>query len=404
MDDPHSGAMDDPEHPRRSRRSRSRRSIPSTAAGRAGLALVALLAVGLIVYAVSRLDLGRVGHALITATPGWIALALALMALSLLLRAASWHEALRAALPDTRIAWTAVVRATMIGVMASAVFPGRIGEPTRIVVLSRRLEGQRRRLLPIVTGTVFSQTLINLFALAILASVTFGSIPVHGRFAAILAVAAVPLALCALVLLGPGLLRLGARSRSVRVRLAAATIARLLGLARQGLAVFVTPRHGAGAVTAQLCAWVLQWLACYAILLALGLPAHPTLIAAAAVLLAVNVSAVLPATPSNVGVFQAACLVVLAAYGVGAGGAIAYGIVLQAVEVSTALALGVPALLGEGLTWRDIRPAGAAHGDFGGPRDSGEDEEPGRASEPGEAEGPDEAEVADEAEGPTKRC
>jgi phosphatidylinositol alpha-mannosyltransferase len=69
------------------------------------------------------------------------------------------------------------------------------------------------------------------------------------------------------------------------------------------------------------------------------------------------VSAVLPATPSNVGVFQAACLVVLAAYGVGAGPGLAYGILLQAVEVVTALALGVPALLAEGLTWQDIRRA-----------------------------------------------
>jgi phosphatidylinositol alpha-mannosyltransferase len=347
--------MDDPEHPRVQGRSRARSSLPSTAAGRAGLTIVALLLVGLALYALSRLNLSRVGHALITATPGWIVLALALMGLSLLARSISWHEALRAALPDTPIGWIPVARATMIGVMASAVFPGRIGEPTRIVVLSRRLQGLQRRLLPIVTGTVFSQTLINLLALAILASVTFSSIPVHGRFAAILAVAAVPLALCALVLLGPRLLRLGVRSRSIRVRLAAATIARLLGLARQGLAVFVTPRHGAAAVASQLGAWMLQWLACYAVLLALGVPAHPTLVAAAAVLLAVNVSAILPATPSNVGVFQAACLVVLAAYGVGAGQAIAYGIVLQAVEVVTALALGVPALLGEGLTWRDIR-------------------------------------------------
>jgi phosphatidylinositol alpha-mannosyltransferase len=73
----------------------------------------------------------------------------------------------------------------------------------------------------------------------------------------------------------------------------------------------------------------------------------------------VNLSAILPATPSNVGVFQAACIVVLAAYGVGAGTALAYGIILQAVEVVTALALGIPALLGEGLTWRDIRRAGS---------------------------------------------
>jgi phosphatidylinositol alpha-mannosyltransferase len=350
--------MDDPEHPRVPRSSLAGRSIPSTVAGRAGLLLAALLLAGLVIYALSRLNLGRVGHALITATPGWIALALALMGISLLLRSVSWHEALRAALPDTPIGWVAVARATMIGVMASAVVPGRIGEPTRIVVLSRRLEGPQRRLLPIVTGTVFSQTLINLLALAILASITFSSIPIaHGRFAAILAVAAVPLALCALVLLGPRLLRFGVRSRSLRVRLAAVAIARLLGLARQGLVVFVTPRHGLASVTAQLLAWTLQWLACYAVLLALGLHAGPELIAAAAVLLAVNVSAILPATPSNVGVFQAACLVVLAAYGVGAGQAIAYGIVLQAVEVVTALALGIPALLGEGLTWRDIRSA-----------------------------------------------
>ena len=64
----------------------------------------------------------------------------------------------------------------MIGVMGSAVFPGRIGEPTRVLVLSRRLEGSARRLLPVLAGTVFSQTIINLLALAILATVTFTSV------------------------------------------------------------------------------------------------------------------------------------------------------------------------------------------------------------------------------------
>jgi phosphatidylinositol alpha-mannosyltransferase len=56
-----------------------------------------------------------------------------------------------------------------------------------------------------------------------------------------------------------------------------------------------------------------------------------------------------------VGVFQAACVVVLSAWGVAAGPAVAYGIVLQAVEVVTALALGVPALLGEGLTFGQLK-------------------------------------------------
>ena len=119
--------------------------------------------------------------------------------------------------------------------------------------------------------------------------------------------------------------------------------------------MFARPRHGVPAVGFQLAAWALQWLACYMVILALGLQSQATLVTAAAVLLAVNVSAVLPATPSNVGVFQAACLVVLAAYGVGTGTALAYGIILQAVEVTTALILGIPALLGEGLRWQDIR-------------------------------------------------
>jgi len=323
---------------------------------RVGALLAALLIAALVLLAVSHLGLHRIGHALITAAPGWVALAIVLMAVSLLLRALSWHEALHAALPETPIGWGPVIRATMIGVMASALFPGRIGEPSRVLVLARRMHGPTRRALPVIAGTVFSQTLINLLALAALAGVTFTSVPLlHGHIAGIVIAVAIPIAACALVLSGPRLLARARRSRYRRLALAAGAIARLLHLARRGLVVFARPRYGAPAIAFQLLAWALQWLACYMVLLALGLQSQAGLVSAAAVLLAVNVSAILPATPSNLGVFQAACLVVLAAYGVGADAALAYGIILQAVEVSTALLLGIPALLQEGLTWRDIR-------------------------------------------------
>ncbi len=320
-----------------------------------GVALVA----GLVVFALLQLNLHRVGHALVTATPGWIALALVLMGISLVMRAISWHQTLRAALPETPLRWAPVVRATMIGVMGSAVFPGRIGEPSRVLVLTRRLDGPSRRQLPIVAGTVFSQTLINLLALAILLAITFTSVPLlQGNLAGVLSALLVPLAIAMLVVAGPRLLALARRSRFARVARMADLGAGLLQLARQGLVVFARPRYGATAIFFQLLAWALQWLACYAVLLALGLQTHGGLVAAAAILLAVNLSAILPATPSNVGVFQAACAVVLAAYGVSAGPGIAYGIILQAVEVVTALALGIPALLGEGLSWQDLRSAG----------------------------------------------
>ena len=323
---------------------------------RAGVVLLVIALAGLVVFALSRLELSRVGHALVTASPGWIALSLALMSLAMAMRSVSWHQVLRAALPDTPMPWGAVVRATMIGVMGSALVPGRIGEPTRVLVLSRRLEGRTRHLLPVVAGTVFSQTLINLVALAILLAVSFTSVPLpSGHLAAIAIALALPLAVAALVVAGPRLLALARRSRWPRAARAAETVSRMLQLARQGLVVFARPRYGSTAVAFQLLAWALQWVACYMVMLALGLQSDGGAVAAAAILLAINLSAVLPATPSNVGVFQAACLVVLAAYGVGAGQALAYGIILQAVEVVTALALGVPALFREGLSWRDIR-------------------------------------------------
>ena len=42
-------------------------------------------------------------------------------------------------------------------------------------------------------------------------------------------------------------------------------------------------------------------------------------------------------------------------FGVGTADALAYGVILQAVEIATAVALGLPALVREGTTWSDLR-------------------------------------------------
>jgi phosphatidylinositol alpha-mannosyltransferase len=124
---------------------------------------------------------------------------------------------------------------------------------------------------------------------------------------------------------------------------------------RDGLKVFRQPRLGAVAAGAQLGAWALQSLSCFLLLVALGL-GHIGFAAAAAVLFAVNVTAVLPATPANLGVFQAACATVLhTGWHVGWTTGVAYGVILQAVEVITAILMGMPALLKEGMSWREIK-------------------------------------------------
>ena len=113
---------------------------------------------------------------------------------------------------------------------------------------------------------------------------------------------------------------------------------------------------GSFAATSQLAAWGVQLLACAVLFKALGMHGVGIGAAAAAVLFAVNVTAVVPATPSNIGVFQLAVISVLTTgFGVAAADALAYGVILQAVEVATAVVLGLPALVREGLTWSDMR-------------------------------------------------
>jgi phosphatidylinositol alpha-mannosyltransferase len=310
---------------------------------------------GLAALALDRIGIDSIGNALLAATPVWVLAAFGLMCASMLLRAESWHAILRAALPGTRVHRRDVARATMIGVLMSATLPARLGEPSRALIMSRRI-GRVRDRFPVVLGSLVSQTLLNILALIVLGTVMFATVGIFrgGEDALVIATIA-PVVLLALVVGAPALLRRGKPSRFVRVQRAAAIARGAMVQVRRGLEVFRQPRLGTWATVMQLSAWAIQWLACYLLLIALGLDERAGIGAAAAVLFAVNVTAALPVTPSNLGVFQAACVAVLSAYGVGKTDALAYGIILQAVEIATAFAMGAPALLREGMTWRDLR-------------------------------------------------
>jgi phosphatidylinositol alpha-mannosyltransferase len=305
------------------------------------------------VLAVARLGIGNVVHALVSVNVLWLLAAVGLDGLSLSLRALSWEAVLRAA--GLVVELSKVVRATMIGVLGSAVAPARAGEPLRAWLIARRTPAPRRNFGTIL-GTVFSQTLLNLIALGALAAVVIASAGLFREHVTAVAVGlSVPVAIAVLIVLAPSLIRRATAARWPPLRAAAGWLHVQSTQVRRGLRAFVDPRLGPLAAFFQLAAWGIQLLAVYAVSLAMGLENHAGIAAAAAVLLAVNVTAVVPVTPSNLGVFQAATVAVLAAYGVGAGRGLAFGVVLQAMEVATAVLLGVPALIGEGLHWRDLR-------------------------------------------------
>jgi phosphatidylinositol alpha-mannosyltransferase len=269
-------------------------------------------------------------------------------------RAVAWHAILRAALPEARPRFVDAMQGTTIGVLMSATLPARVGEPSRALIVARRL-GRPRERLAAVLGTLVSQTLLIVLALVILGAVMFTTIGLFaGRQQALVWYGLAPLAVLSAVLVAPALLRSGLPSRSDRVHRWLVLARDALVRVRSGLRVFRSPREGLIAVTMQLGAWALQWVSCFVLLKALGLDLDMG--AAAAVLFAVNVTAVLPVTPSNLGVFQAACLAVLTgAYGIDPAQALGYGIILQAVEIATAVVMGAPALVKEGLSWREVR-------------------------------------------------
>ena len=82
----------------------------------------------------------------------------ALFSTSMFLRALSWFQIVRAALPGPPVKRRTILSATSIGVLMSATLPARLGEPSRALIVARRI-GRMRESLPVVAGTLVSQTL-----------------------------------------------------------------------------------------------------------------------------------------------------------------------------------------------------------------------------------------------------
>jgi len=323
-------------------------------ARRIGLGIAGLLGIGLTALAAHRVGAQNVVSSVVRSDAGWVLIATGLMMASMILRAVAWFAIARAALPRSALRRRDVTSATMIGVLMSATLPARLGEPARAMVLSRRT-GRMRETFPVLLGTLVSQSTLNILALILLGGIIVASTDLFHRSSTQLFVFSLaPLLVLIAVILAPVLVR--QRNAGGRLGRLARTVREALLRVRRGLQVFRDPRRAAVAAAAQLGAWGIQLLACAVLFQALGLHGELGIGAAAAVLFAVNVTAVVPATPSNIGVFQLAVISVLTTgFGVSAADALAYGVILQAVEIATAVALGLPALVREGLTWSDMR-------------------------------------------------
>ena len=291
-------------------------------------------------------DWNVVYHAFDLVNWAWIAFAMVLNLVSVLARSFAWRFTIDQALDPPRPRFDYVFSAFSVGLLANAVLPGRIGELARVAVLRRHLPHGPGTTGTLV-GTVFAHRLFDLFPALLLVAYVISTAKVpHWAVTSLVIVSAVGILLFTAAVVT-------ARRRHRPALDGMGQLRRLLIMARQGLAVLRSPVAAVVAIMLQCVGWFFQLLAVYVAMRAFDI--HAPLSAAALVLLLMNVATIFPLWPGNFGLLQAAVALPLVQYGVAYSTGFAFGIVLQVLEMSVGVGVGLIFLAREGLSFAMLR-------------------------------------------------
>jgi uncharacterized membrane protein YbhN (UPF0104 family) len=319
--------------------------LPRTRTGRLILVLVPIAA--LVALAVWRgPDPGPVERAFRAVEWEWVAVAVLINFISVVVRAHAWNIVIKQAILPPWPRRRTVFSAFCIGLLGNAALPGRVGELARVAVVTRHVR-RRPGTWATIVGTVFAHRLFDVLASVALVLVTLYVAPIPQWASPVLAVA---------IGVGLGLLLAGfllARRHHRPLSEELGALRRVLHMARRGLTVLRRPAPALEALFFQLLGWTAQLFAVYTSFLAFGI--DPSLEAAALVLVVMNVVMIFPFWPGNVGLVQAAVAAALLPYGISYGHGILFGIGLQAIEASVGIGLGFVFLAREGFTFAMLR-------------------------------------------------
>ena len=311
------------------------------------LALAVAITVGLVIWHGPDTDL--VANAFEAVTWSWVAIAVGLNLLSVVVRTSSWRVIILQAIPKPWPSWRVVFSAFCVGLLGNVALPGRVGELARVAVITRHLR-RRPGTWATIVGTVFAHRLFDVVAAT--------GLVVYVLYTSRIPDWAKP-ALAVVIGVGLGLLIaafLLARRHPQPTREApedSGAVRRLIAMARAGLTVLRRPAPAIWALCFQLLGWTAQLFAVWAAMMAFQI--HAGVHAAALVLLLMNVVTLFPFWPGNVGLLQAAIAFALLSYGVRYAHGFAFGVGLQAIEASVGVGLGLFYLAREGFSFANLR-------------------------------------------------
>lgn len=268
--------------------------------------------------------------------PRWLPAAVAVFLFSIWLRAVRWRLLFP---PGARPPQRIVTRALLVGYFFNTILPARAGEAARVLALTRATRSSRAE----AAATVIVERTFDVLALLALLFVLVPWLPdvTWLRPAAWLAAALAALLLVAIVVLarwGDRPLRRALRPFGARAEAAGGN----LGV---GLAALRDARVAAEALALTAISWVVLGLSFWLVMRAFDLGLSP--IAGMLVLIATGVGSILPSSPAGLGVFEAATVLALHAYGISDSTALSFAVVLHVVNIVPFLAAGaiVPGML-----------------------------------------------------------
>jgi uncharacterized protein (TIRG00374 family) len=301
-------------------------------------------------FAVRHVRLSEVWNGLRESNYWWLLPALALLAVAIYLKALRWRYLFAA---ETRPAIGPVFAAMLLGYFFNNILPARAGEAARIIDLNRRAGTSRAE----ATATIVLERAYDTFVLLVLLFVTLPWLP-HITWLHSAVVLAVVLS-GVLLLLGIILGVFGVRP----LQLALKPLGRLPFISRdglenvahnlaRGLAALRQPRLVLAALFWSTLAWLALAVSTWFVLRGfhLGLSVEAGLL----IVIATNLAQILPSSPGAIGVFEAATLVSLRAYGVSDSRALSCALVIHAVNVLPFIPAGLPLLRGS-LGFRQAR-------------------------------------------------
>ena len=287
-------------------------------------------------FAVRDVHAGEMWRALRTSDYGWLVPATVALALAIFLRAVRWRALFPAA---TRPPLLPVVRALLLGYFFNNLLPLRAGEAARVVALKREAGTSRAE----ASATVVIERVYDVGSLVALLFVALAWLP-HLSWIGSASVVAAGLA----VVVAAAVVVLALRRDSI-VELAVRLATRMPYVPHErgtravrslatGLAGLTHVRTAAVALAWTVASWFVMALSFWLVMLCFHFELSP--MAGLLVVIATSLSLVLPSSPGAIGVFEAAVVLALDAYGIDRAHALSYALVLHALNFFPFLAAG----------------------------------------------------------------